>query len=124
MEEKFIGGTLIALPMDGLIPTTNMKMENYYSDTGFITFDINRSATVYLSLNGVAMPAWAQKEGFSDVSNATENVAQTNDTTLVQMDRTYKKYYEVSEWSETPVTVSLGAINQHKYWWIIVVFDD
>ncbi|MBE7015063.1 MAG: hypothetical protein E7419_07690 [Ruminococcaceae bacterium] len=124
MEDKFLGGTFISLPMDGFIPTTNTKMAEYLDKTGFITFDINRSATVYIAWNDVSMPAWASAEGFTEVSNATENITATSDTATMQMNKIYKKYYEVSEWSETPVTVSLGAINQHKYWWIIVVFDD
>ena len=124
MEDKFLGGTFISLPMDGLIPTTNTKMAEYLDKTGFITFDINRSATVYIAWNDVSMPAWASAEGFTEVSNATGNITATSDTATMQMNKIYKKYYEVSEWSETPVTVSLGAINQHKYWWIIVVFDD
>jgi len=124
MEEKLLGGTFISLPMDGFIPTTNTKMSEYLNKTGFITFDINRSATVYVSWRTTAPPQWVTAEGFTNVTNSAENLMAESDTKIVPMEYTFKKHYDVPEWSETPVTVSLGATSNHTFWWIIVVFDE
>lgn len=124
MDEKLLGGTFISLPMDGFIPTTNTKMPEYLNKTGFITFDINRSATVYVSWRTTAPPQWVTAEGFTNVTNAAKNLIAESDTKISSMEYTYKKHYDVPEWSETPVTVSLGATSNHTYWWIIVVFDE
>ena len=57
------------------------------------------------------------------MGNIEKNIAWINDEKTSPMKYTYKKHFDVPEWSETPVTVSLGGYDVFTYWWIIVVFD-
>ena len=126
LDEQLIGGTLIALPYRSVDPQEaySKNMLNYLDKTGFITFDINRSATVYVSWTKQdATPAWIGNEGFEDISSNVTNTILTADNSNTTMKYMYKKHFEVPEWSETPVAVPLGATDKFGYWWIIVVFD-
>ena len=73
------------------------------------------------------MPSWASAEGFknvTDLSNCITFISNSDGSVSTsKMNYAYSKYYSVPEWSEEPVTVSLGGIANHNYWWIIVVFD-
>ena len=127
MDERFEGGYLIAVPFDGINPSNNPNILNYTKSTGFIEFDINRSATVYVFHSETSMPVWASQEGFTSVTDLSSNNifigGSDGSVQLKAMKHAYSKYYSVPEWSEEPVTVSLGGISNHNYWWIIVVFD-
>jgi len=127
MDDRFCGAQMIAVPFDGINPAVNGAMNNYRTSTGFINFDINRSATVYVLHSATPMPSWASSEGFAPVADLTDNKLFLSNSdgsvTMTNMPYAYSKYYSVKEWSEEPVTVSLGSIASHNYWWIIVVFD-
>lgn len=123
LDEKLVGATLITLPYRSVDPGKS-DMEEYLDKTGFITFDINRSATVYVSwTKQAATPEWIANEGFEDVSSKVENKIMTADNKFSNMKFTYKKHFEVAEWSNTPVKVSLGGTDTFGYWMIFVVFD-
>lgn len=127
MDERFEGATLIALPYNGLDPSKNASAANYYDKTGFIEFDINRSATVYVVNGSSSIPTWAINEGFENVTDIEKGyvfeTAVDGGVNMKSMPYVYSKYYSVDEWSEEPVTVSLGSVNKAQYWWVIVVFD-
>ncbi len=127
MDERFEGATMVSVPFDGVNPSNNPVMKDYTGKTGFIEFDINRSATVYVFHTSGGLPSWASTEGFKLVTDIEPGyvfgTASDGGVNMDKLSTAYSKYYSVDEWSEEPVTVSLGSISGHQYWWIIVVFD-
>ena len=126
IPQELLGSTLIALPFNGLNPTLNPAVTEYTNKTDFVTFRLNRSATVYIAYQSNVNPSWALREGFQTVEGQELKAMQQTEAAGVypmNFQKMFKKHYNVQEGSEEPVTVSLGSVSNGCYFTIFVKFD-
>lgn len=127
VPDAFVGATMLQMPYDS---SQWSHATNNSTNKKFITFDLDRSATVYVSggrgfdANGKAtwMADGGWKKTTEDIPVVMSNSDKAGNYAYAYTAReTYKKHYDVAEWGDK-VQVEIGSIvwSANLIW---VVFD-
>lgn len=127
VPDAFVGATMLQMPYDS---SQWSHATNNSTNKKFITFDLDRSATVYVSggrgFNANGTATWMADGGWTKTTEDIPVVMNYSDKAgnyayAYTARETYKKHYDVAEWGDK-VTVEIGSItwSANLIW---VVFD-
>lgn len=130
VPDAFVGATMLQMPYDSTQWDPSKNPTNVISNPKAITFDLDRSATVYVSggrgFNVDGTATWMANGGWTktteDIPVVMNYDAKAGNYAYAYTAReTYKKHYDVAEWGDK-VQVDIGCIvwSANLIW---VVFD-